>query len=290
MRPGRRRLAALAAALAAVAMPAAAASLLPEAGDPAAIVAALESDGLDVGDLRLRLAAAKAGASEPFPDVRLEIRREARQVYRTAVAMLWTVVDVRDDVTGDGRPLAVLGSYSGGAHCCATLDFVTLDDKPRRAATLALGHGDVPEAADLFTDADGDGRIDLRLYDQTFAYWIVSFAESPFTPIVVHWRDGRFRLNPAAMRKPPMTEAALEAAAAVVRGDERWTEGQPPPLLWETMLRSIFSGNAADAWALLARAWPPETPGREAFARDFRAKLKTSPWWLDVAALNPAGL
>jgi len=286
----RRRGAVAAAALAMLALPAAAGSLWqPPAGDA---VAALAGDGLAYGSVRFRTVPDDPAKPDPgyLEDKRLVIARGGVPIFRTGVSALWSVVDIRDDVTADRQPLAVLASYSGGAHCCVGLTFVAFDGVASVVADLALGHGDLPDAADLFVDADGDGLADLRALDQTFAYWIVSFAESPFTPVVLHWRDGAFRLNLAAMRKPPPTETALAAAAAAIRAEDRWREGGPPPLLWERMAAQIFAGNAPAAWRLLDLAWPAAVAGRDRFAADFRDQLKTSPWWDDLVALNPAGL
>ncbi|MGE0748882.1 MAG: hypothetical protein AB7K86_26715 [Rhodospirillales bacterium] len=285
-----RTAAAAALAIAMLAAPAAAGALWqPPPGDS---VAALSGDGLAYGSVRFRTVLDDPDAKDPgyLQDKRLVITRGGVPIFRSDVSALWSVVAVRDDILPGGRPLAVLASYSGGAHCCAGLQLVTLDGVAAVAADLALGHGDLPDADDLFVDADGDGQADIRAFDQTFAYWIVSFAESPFTPILLHWRDGAFRLNLTAMRRPPPTDASLAAAAAAIRAEDRWREGGPPPLLWERMSAQIFSGNAPAAWQLLERAWPPAVPGRDRFAADFRNQLKTSPWWDDLLRLNPAGL
>lgn len=71
-----------------------------------------------------------------------------------------------------------------------------------------------------------------------------------------------------------------------MRGDPDWDELAPPHLWWRA-LELVYEGNLAAAEAFFDEAWRPGKPGREEFRRMlFACKLRESPFWPDIAAMN----
>ncbi len=88
----------------------------------------------------------------------------------------------------DPAPTVLLGGYSGGAHCCATLQVVSLVDGRPTAMILPMTDG---EPADAFpTDLDGDGERDIRRDDDSLLYAFTSYAGSTSVPRFYNLRRG----------------------------------------------------------------------------------------------------
>ncbi|HWG85973.1 MAG TPA: hypothetical protein VNT60_10900, partial [Deinococcales bacterium] len=93
------------------------------------------------------------------------------------------------DITNDGHPEALIGTFSGGAHCCFTQHLWSLAPQPRKL--LELHTGDAPTMTPR--QLDGRGPLELVTYDGRFAYaYGLSFAASPFLPVVYSLKGGRY--------------------------------------------------------------------------------------------------
>lgn len=103
----------------------------------------------------------------------------------------WTIVATEcDDITADKIPELVVRSFSGGAHCCETLRVYALGEKPRLLLFYEANNAAGAEVRDI----NGDGRRELILGDDTFAYFDdLSYAASPASlPLIACYADGRF--------------------------------------------------------------------------------------------------
>lgn len=99
-----------------------------------------------------------------------------------------TAIECRD-VTGDSVPELIVRTSTGGAHCCETLRIFSLGNTP--SLLLAYENGN-SEGFEL-TDLSGDGRRQLFLYDDSFAYFHdLCFACSPGLPLLVCYTDAAF--------------------------------------------------------------------------------------------------
>lgn len=76
----------------------------------------------------------------------------------------------------DAMPTVLIGGYSGGAHCCATLQAISLVDGRPVAETLPLTDGD--ELDGFPRDLDGDGTADIRWSDDSLQYQFSGHAGS----------------------------------------------------------------------------------------------------------------
>ena len=191
------------------------------------------------------------------------------------------------DVTGTGVPVAVVLSYDGGAHCCTTVQLFGLTGDVRPLCTIRGGNYLV-----RFRRERGVPGLVALVYDDTFAYWMTSFAQSVAPEVILAFdpASGASRFSARLMKQPPPPAATLKAEAARLRRDPAWKakgdENVPPPL-WDRMLALIYGGQAPAARDFLGKAWAGPAADRAAFWHDLvDCQLRRSPYWPDVAALN----
>jgi hypothetical protein len=107
-----------------------------------------------------------------------------------ATAELWELTATAD-VDGDGQEEAIVLHYTGGAHCC--FEYFVVDTGPQGPIVLdsfSLGNGPIDKVMDI----TADGRAELLTWDDRLAYFgDLSFAHSPFLPLVLCWQEGAFR-------------------------------------------------------------------------------------------------
>lgn len=88
----------------------------------------------------------------------------------------------------DVAPTVLIGGYSGGAHCCATLQTVSLVDGQPVSALLPMKDG---EPLDAFpADLDGDGVRDFDWIDGSLLYAFSGYAGSWPVPRIYNLRRG----------------------------------------------------------------------------------------------------
>ncbi len=91
--------------------------------------------------------------------------------------------------TGDAAPTVLIAGYSGGAHCCATLQAVSLVDGVPVATILPMKDG---EPVDRFPrDIDRDGTIDIQWADDSLRYSFSSGAASWSVPRIYNLERGQ---------------------------------------------------------------------------------------------------
>lgn len=187
------------------------------------------------------------------------------------------------DLTGDGAPDVVLGTYSGGMHCCVTLWVVTLGaDGPR-----LLDRIEARDSEPWAEDTDGDGVVEMHLADFAFAYWNASFAGSPAPTVALVWDGTRLAPSWRHMDRSPMPEANLAAAIRLTRASPSWAERNFPPAdYWGTLLDLLYAGRGAQAARFAEGAWAGDAVGRTVFLRWFADTLHQSPYGAAVADRN----
>jgi hypothetical protein len=119
--------------------------------------------------------AVPSGLGQSGHPTRLSIQRDGRLLQ--SVSDWWiTRVDC-SDLDSDKTLELLVASHSGGAHCCETLRVWTLEPKaPRKILEYEAGNAGGFEVRDL----DGNGRLELLLGDDSFAYFDdLSYACSP---------------------------------------------------------------------------------------------------------------
>lgn len=89
---------------------------------------------------------------------------------------------------GDTAPTVLIAGYSGGAHCCATLQAVSLVDGQPISAILPMKDGDPLDG--FPKDIDGDGVRDFRWIDNSLLYAFSSYAASWPVPRIYNLQGG----------------------------------------------------------------------------------------------------
>lgn len=88
----------------------------------------------------------------------------------------------------DADPVVLLTGYTGGMHCCATLQVVTRHQGAVRVLDLPMMDGD-PDSG-FPRDIDGDGTADFLRADDSFLYAFTSYAGSWAPPRLWNLRGG----------------------------------------------------------------------------------------------------
>jgi hypothetical protein len=189
-----------------------------------------------------------------------------------------------DNITGNGIPNLVVSTFTGGAHCCSQFEVFELGKDFKRIALF-----DVADAGNSHFEKRGDDkRLVFVTNDFTFAYWNTSFADSPAPEVILRYCNGKYRLADDLMRKQSIDEKRQQDLIKKIADLSKSVEPStsPTPLLWETMLNLIYSGNEKTAWEFFEKAWPTDLPDKRQFARDFRNRLTKSLYWREVRMMN----
>ncbi len=191
------------------------------------------------------------------------------------------------DITGRGHPDMIVYFYTGGAHCCLMHYIFELEPQFKLLATL--------DARDTwpayFADLDKNHHYYYMAEDWTFAYWWMSFAGSPFHSVVLHYVDdskgGGFHLAIDKMQAPAPTTEEWQKVLRDVRQELRLELqnifNSLPNVLWQEVLDLIYTGHSDLAWKFLDEVGPGAQQGSYPDLAAFCSKLKSSPYWPDLA-------
>jgi hypothetical protein len=92
------------------------------------------------------------------------------------------------DFNGDGKRNLLIGSYTGGAHCCIMIFIGVMENgKFKIPDTLFLGN-----AGFNITDFEKDGKLEIETASDMFAYAFTNFAETRFPPRVYRVNNNKF--------------------------------------------------------------------------------------------------
>jgi hypothetical protein len=157
--------------------------------------------------------AVPSGADAEGRPTRIGIQRKGRLM---ATVSDWVILRVACANFNNDKTFELLVStYSGGAHCCETLRVWALEKKPRKILEYDAGNAGGFELKDL----DGDGRQELVLGDDSFAYFgDLCYACSPSQMPMVACSTAK-GLEDCTRKYPALLKAALA----------RYTELLAPP-------------------------------------------------------------
>ncbi|MDY0872076.1 hypothetical protein [Dongia rigui] len=231
----------------------------------------------------------------------LTIERDGTCLHAIADAMVF-IVWARPRILGnyaEPAPLAILSTFSGGAHCCTSL-YALYPGKELKLQLLSLGNAE----AELSQDWAG-GAPHLNFGDDRFAYWNSSYAGSPGGGVQLDWSEEGYRLSDQMKGDAPDEKALGEMrdqmhqlllefggpyTAIDASGDRPQTKGELDPIIWANLLDLIYSGHSDMAVKLFDEAWPTEVKGKRIFWRDFIKQMQETwiwePWNLKDA-LDP---
>jgi hypothetical protein len=176
--------------------------------------------------------AVPSGKASNDRPTRLSIQKSGRLLLTVSD---WSITRVEcAEIDADHTFELLVTAHSGGAHCCETLHVWGLGAKPAKLLEYPAGNADGFELRDL----DGDGRQELLVGDDSFAYFgDLCYACSPSRIPMILCRTPRGFED--CTRKFP---AALHAALG------RFTERLKPP--GEQGDLKIVEGAALGAFAI----------------------------------------
>jgi hypothetical protein len=198
------------------------------------------------------------------------------------------------DLTGNGHPDLVVTGFSGGANCCLSYYIFQIGEEFRTLGVIRELDDD--HATPHFVRLEPNKGVQIVLHDWTFAGWHANWGDSPAPLVILEYRGGHFRPAPSLMNEPAPPRTQLETRANRFRvdamaenfsnPDPRWPNAKIPPGIWEAMLHLIYTGHAAMAWKFADLAWPPRVRGKAFFLDEFRQRLRQSPYYRDLMAMQ----
>ena len=218
-------------------------------------------------------------------------------------------------LAGSAYPCVVIETCWGGMNPDYSYEVIQLGKKTTTLAVIKPSH-----ATFEFGDFGHKGRLQAAGYDPTFAYWNASGADSPRPPVILELTPMGWRLCKDIMRQAPAypQEQVKDLIDRYNSNNEKSSREKCfdlSPLIWRAMLGMIYSGRAVQAWDLLDKVWPKGKLAagltrsnstrwdfvrtgemdtvdmtKTQFIREFRARLRQSPYWHDLRILNKGAL
>lgn len=217
----------------------------------------------------------------------LVVSKSGQEVFRK-VGHRWYISDkhpkIGTDITGTGRPNAVITEYSGGAHCCNGNHIFELGEPFK---VVEIHSRDFPIR---FKELDGRLGLEIILLDTIFLFWKTGLPDSPTPKVILRYGQGGYRIATDLMKAPPMNRKELLRRAKEIRTSTLWGRYECCPLddrLLRVVVDLIYTGNAEQALEFADLAWPPSFPGKKEVVTElFQCQMRHSDYWKDIAAMN----
>ena len=158
----------------------------------------------------------------------------------------------------DGMPFVFFQSFSGGAHCCTSIQIVYPD--AGRLRVVDLGQWDGDYAGQVPKDEDGDGRVDFLQVDNRFLYTFSSYAGSFAPPQILNVVGGEV----VDVSTKPSFRRLFEATAGEARAGCATTSPDRNGACAGYVAASARLGRFDAAWADMMRHYDRETMGPSA--------------------------
>lgn len=104
-------------------------------------------------------------------------------------------------------PQIEFATFTGGAHCCASISVIERNGKSWKEVPLGEWDGDVPDK--MPDDVDGDGTPDFIFVDNSFLYTFTDYADSYAPPRILNVIAGKVVDVSTAPRFRKLYEADL---------------------------------------------------------------------------------
>lgn len=185
------------------------------------------------------------------------------------------------DITGKNIPNLIMTEWSGGAHCCNSLNIFELGENEFKEI-LAVDGGSY---GFKIKDLDGDNIPEIDFWDWPIDYWFNSFAHSAQGRVVLKFIDGKYRVANNLMYKKRPNDQVLIELKIKIRKD--FTEEHPehvPNSLLEIMMSLSYSGYKQLALQIASDTWPEERKDLKKFKSEFLDALSQSIYWKEFNA------
>ncbi len=204
---------------------------------------------------------------------------------------------------GEREPIIIVGSYSGGAHCCYQYHCYRLGSKARKME----GPANIQSSL-TFGDFRCNGSLECVGCDKTYDYWYACHAESPAPTIIEELKNGHWQLALDQMKVGDFAPKAVakwladcksdiaEATAAKKLPDQCFVLA---PSVWGVMLDFVYAGQANKAWKFLDGVWEDKAEAflddgskdgkkmdKAAFKNALKLQIHLSPVFRGLALLN----
>ncbi|HSN16953.1 MAG TPA: hypothetical protein VLV87_01990 [Gammaproteobacteria bacterium] len=193
------------------------------------------------------------------------------------------------DLTGKG-PGLLISEWSGGAHCCYSFHIFQLGAAFKALPVIPLLDAD--ESA--LVRRPGIKGLVLSTVDYSdFRYFPQDFAGSPAGRVFLSFDGVRFSPNLSLMRANPPAPGETGKCAALFKASRDWKEqkGPPQPLgMWYYATDLVYTGNEADAWAFLDRAWGGKAADKKRYLDEYRSRLGKSIYRRELMQLHKTPL
>lgn len=149
-----------------------------------------------------------------------------------------------------GDLFLLLESFSGGAHCCASVQAVVPDGA--RFRTVEIGEFDGDRLQQLPADLDGDGAVDFVGTDDRFLYAFASYADSLAPPKIVDIVAGKaVDVSARPAFRPLFAHAMAEARKGCAKPRNSTVNGDCAAYV----ANAARAGRFEQAWAEMLHAY-----------------------------------
>ncbi len=218
----------------------------------------------------------------------VEVKKQGQVIYRDQEIgshfYFGANVDKKDSpfrrLLPGGHLNFILSKWTGGAHCCFSLQIFDLENGFSKVADIE-GGSSVP----TFKDIDGDGSLEIEVEDDFLVYRFSSFVSSAIGHVVLKYRDGQYVVASEIMRKAPISIGSLIRKITSWQktlkkiSESEWSPEFPQELprpFMQAITDLTFSGNKKTALKLIELVWPKDRPGKDAFVKAYEEALRES--------------
>ncbi len=127
------------------------------------------------------------GSSDTDKNLRYQIAYDGVVKVNAGEQTLYTGQISLQDMDGDRTPEVIVGTFSGGAHCCTNFKIYSWKKNQFLSTETGLRDGN----GGSFMDLDGNGTLEFATYDNAFLYAFSSYAGSFPPSQVFNLRNGK---------------------------------------------------------------------------------------------------
>ncbi len=149
---------------------------------------------------------------------------------------------------GNSRPEVYFTSYSGGAHCCASVAVA----EETASGWVAVQLGSFDGGGEFLDDLDGDGVVEISTVDNRFLYTFDCYACSAAPLVILSVRNGEAIDLTADPRFLSAHRRWLSDLEENVEPEERWSS---PGFLAGWVATRVRLGEGAAAFAEVQQHW-----------------------------------
>ena len=176
-------------------------------------------------------------------------------------------------VTGKEEDSLLISKWTGGAHCCFSLEIFNVSRQFKKIATINGGN-----FYPVLKDINKDGIPEVELIDDFLAGVFSSFAQSAKGNVILKYSRGTYSVAMEYMRKNAPSLNSMNHQIKLWQKELRSHKSPewPPPSLVQAVTDLFFSGNEETALELVDRSWPSDVSGKENFLKIYRDALRGS--------------